>query len=214
SGSNKARACAAGDRSGATTGDEDGNGALGPLLVLRVRRVCRDRALPPLVAFGSADLAQRRVERLRPVLDHDRIRMRSEVVVPDRVLRRAAHRRHERVLAVVFHPHERGLAQLARLVAPSRDDDHRQTRVEQRVGLTALRLLVGLDLLAHPVPWTRLVLIFPRHGRTLATRARGPETGIPQLRTAAGAAAAGAGVATTGTLHHVAADVAQHHLAG
>ena len=50
------------------------------------------------------------------VLQFD-VRVRDDVVVPNRVLRRPAQRGDHGVFAIVLDPHERGLAQLAGLGA-------------------------------------------------------------------------------------------------
>src|SRR4051812_2452537 len=100
--------------------DEHGNLALRSLLVLGVRRIGLDRALPPLSPLGSRDLADADVEGLRAVLDRHRLWIGLEVVIPDGVLRQTALRRDERVLAGVLDAHERRLAQLAGLVAARR----------------------------------------------------------------------------------------------
>ena len=51
--------------------DENRDQTLGLLLVLRVRRIRRDRPLPPRLALGARDLPHGCVERFGTVLDHD-----------------------------------------------------------------------------------------------------------------------------------------------
>ena len=87
------------------------------------------------------------------------------------MLRRAAHRRHQRVLAVVLDAHQRELTDLGGLVAPGRHDDDRQSPVEQRVGLGPTRAFIGLDLIAHPLRRTRFVFTCQRHVRNATGRA-------------------------------------------
>ena len=56
------------------------------------------------------------------------------------------------------------------LVPPRRDDDDRQPGVVERVGLSAARSFVGLDLLAHPSRRARFVLTFqPSWARTVVS---------------------------------------------
>ena len=148
----------------ARAGDEHRDPALRALLVLRVRRVRRHRAFPPLGPLGPVDLADVGRERFGTVLDHHRVGVRFEVEVPHGVLGRAAHRRDERVLAVVLHAHQRRLADQPRLGAARGHDDDGQPGVAQRVGLAPAGAFVGLDLLADPLPRARLVLAFGRHG--------------------------------------------------
>ena len=88
---------------------------------------------------GALDLAHGHVDRLGAVLHRDRGGVGAQVVHPDRVLRRAAHRPDQRVLAVVLDAHEGQLADLAGLVAARRDDDDRLPGVAQRVVLLARR---------------------------------------------------------------------------
>src|SRR5579859_7341704 len=86
---------------GLAAGDEDRDLTLGALLVLGVRRIGRDSPLPPLRALVATDLADAHLEGRGTILEDDLIRIGPEVVVPDRILGRAAHGCHERVLAIV-----------------------------------------------------------------------------------------------------------------
>ncbi len=163
--------------SGAARRDEHRDDAFGLALVVRVVGVGGDGPVPPpraLVAFELADFDR---ERLGPVLDEHLVGMRFEVVVPDRMRGRAAHRRDERVLAVVLDAHQRDLADLAALVAAHRDDDDGQPTVEQRVRFFPAGPFVGRDLIADPLHRARLVLTGKCHGRhdTGTGDQRGPE---------------------------------------
>jgi hypothetical protein len=146
-----------------TAGHEHRDLPVGFLLVLGVRRKRSDGALPPGGAFLAGDLTDFCLERLRPVLDGDLIRIGLEVVVPDRVLGSSALRCHEDVLTVVFNPHQGNLADLSALVASHGHDDHRETRVPKGVGLLATRALVGLYLLPHPLGPAGDVVALDRH---------------------------------------------------
>jgi hypothetical protein len=106
-------------------GDEDGDLPCRALLILGVRRVGGDGALPPLGALIAAHLTYVHLERLRTILNHHLVRTGLQVVVPDGVLGRAAHGRHQRVFPAVLDPHQRNLADRTRLVPPHRHDDHR-----------------------------------------------------------------------------------------
>src|SRR5687767_2290766 len=131
-------------------GDEDGDLALGLLLVVGVGREDSDAPLPPGGALVAGDLADPDGEGLGAVLDHDLVGIGPEVVDPYRVLGRSAVGADQRVLAVVLDPHEGDLADVAALVAPHRDDDHRNAGIPQRVGFPAAGALIGLDLIADP----------------------------------------------------------------
>src|SRR3954466_2439293 len=93
---------------------EDGDLAVGLLLVLGVRRGLRDAPLPPLLALLALGQAGAVLVRLGAVLEIDD-RVGQEVVVPGRVGRGAALGGDGGVHAVVLHAHDRVLAQLARL---------------------------------------------------------------------------------------------------
>src|SRR5581483_9936731 len=95
--------------------------------------------------------------------------IRAQVVHPHRMRGRAAHRADEDVTGAVLDPHERRLADRARLVPRVRDDDDRQSRVAQRGALRAAAPLVEVHLLAHPVSRTRNV--FGHHGLCTSSRA-------------------------------------------
>ena len=108
--------------------DEDRDLPVRLLLVVGVRRVRGDGPLPPLGLLRAGDLAGRHVLLDRAVLELD-MRVGLDVVVPDRVLGRAAQRGDHRVTPVVLHPHQRGLAELAALRAPRGQHDDGQPRV-------------------------------------------------------------------------------------
>src|SRR5690606_15313966 len=95
---------------------ENGDLAVGLLLVLRVIGPDRDGTVPPELLLLAGDLARGVVGDLRAVAQFD-VRVVLDVVVPDGMFRRPAERGHHGVLAVVLDPHERGLAQLAGLAA-------------------------------------------------------------------------------------------------
>ena len=94
-------------------------------------------------------------------------------------LRAAAVGAHQGVLALVLHPHQGDLADVAALVPPHGHDDDRDARVPQRVGLPAAGALVGLDLVANPAHRARNVLTFhrtapPFRPNGIATLRQGP----------------------------------------
>ena len=94
-----------------------------------------------------------------------------------RVLRRPALRGHQRVPAVVLHPHERGVPQLARLRAADRHQDDRPVGdVATLVRRPRLEDLLGL--LAHPALGTDQAFTCQRHGRipTSVVGARSPHS--------------------------------------
>jgi glyoxylase-like metal-dependent hydrolase (beta-lactamase superfamily II) len=142
--------------------DEDRNEPVGPLLVFGVRRVGSDRALPPGSAFLAADLAGGRLPLVRAVLDLN-VRVGEEVVVPQRVLRRAALGRDSEVGTLVLDAHQRGLADLAGLGAAVRDDDDRHARVPQRRPLGAAAALVFFHLSPDPFGRARFVFTVNSH---------------------------------------------------
>src|SRR4051812_44213220 len=84
----------------------------GAPLVVGVRRICGDRAVPPRHLLVAAHLASDHAPNVWAVTELD-MRVSLEVVVPDRVCRLTTHRRDGGVPAVVLDPHERGLADLA-----------------------------------------------------------------------------------------------------
>src|SRR5229473_5568237 len=94
----------------------------GLLLVLGVGRVGGHRPLPPLRPLVAGDLPRDHGPAVRAVLKLH-LRVRPEVVVPQRVGRGTALRGHRRVPAVMLDPHQRGLAQLA-APDPAVGDDH------------------------------------------------------------------------------------------
>src|SRR6478735_11725772 len=95
---------------------EDRDLPVGLLLVLGVRRVLLDRALPPLRALGALGDPGAVGRLVGAVLEVD-LGVLDEVVVPGRVVGRAALGRDRGVHAVVLHPHDGVLAQLAGLGA-------------------------------------------------------------------------------------------------
>src|SRR4051794_5813254 len=134
---------------------EDRDQSVGAGLVLRVRRIRLDRAFPPDLSFSTVELPGTTVDDRLAVLDGDRIGIRLEVVVPDRMLRCTALGGDHGVLAVVLHPHQRELTDLAGLVAPSGEDHHRPLRFAQQVAFPAAGPLVQLDLITYPLLGTR-----------------------------------------------------------
>ena len=121
---------------------------VGLLLVLGVVGPGRDRALPPRGLLVAEDLARLVVLGDRAVLQLD-ARVRLDVVVPDRMLRRAAQRCDHRVLAVVLHPHQRGLADLAALGADGGQQDDGLALQLGALGAAGLHVLLGV--VAGPV---------------------------------------------------------------
>src|SRR6059036_2078017 len=90
----------------------------------------------------------------RAVLELD-MRVLLEVVVPDWVLRGAAHRRHHGVPAIVLDAHQRRLPQLARLRSDRGQNDDRAS--PQIPGFGAARRFVAFSLLAGPARRARRV---------------------------------------------------------
>src|SRR5882757_2480800 len=115
---------------------EDWDHTVSLLLVLGVRRICGDRALPPLRLLVPSDLTGRHVLAHGPVLERH-ARVGRDVEVPDRVTREAAFRGHGRVPPLVLHAHQRDLANLATLRAARRENDDGQARVPERRPLRA-----------------------------------------------------------------------------
>ena len=134
----------------------------GLLLVRRVRRVRGDRPLPPVLTLGSADLARDHVLLARAVLEFDQ-GIRADIVVPERMIRCTALRRHHGVPAVVFHPHHRRLVHLAAPGAAIGHDHHRQASLAQRQALRPAGTLVQFDLIAHPCRRAGHVFSVNRH---------------------------------------------------
>src|SRR5215212_9747043 len=138
---------------------------------LGVRRICGDGALPPDLPFLALELACVDVEPIGTVLDHQGIGIRLEVVIPVRMLRSAALRGHHGVRAVVLHPHQGNLPDLAALPAPGREDHHRQRRATQRICLAPVRGFVALNLFSNPRQRTWLVVSIQRHASLLSAQA-------------------------------------------
>src|SRR5450755_1044199 len=191
----RARSTVAAGRSAAAGGEEHRDEAVGLHLVIGVRRECRDGALPPGCPLLAGQLADRHVERLGAILDHDGVRVGLEVVVPDRVGGRPALGGDQQVLAVVLHAHERRLAQLAALIAAAGDDDHGKPGVAERIGLLAARGLVSLHLIADPLGGAGDVLAFETHEQTIC---RPLWPGRASLMVPARYAIAGAAIIGTG----------------
>src|SRR5690606_18834835 len=103
----------------------------------------RRRPGPPLGLLVAGDLAGPHVVDARAVLDAG-VRVGQQVVVPDRVLGRPAHRRHHGVGTVVLDPHERRLAQLARPAALAGEDDAGLAFERPALGATAGLVLAHL----------------------------------------------------------------------
>ena len=156
--------------------------AVGAALVVRVVGIGGDRALPPQRLLLAGHLARDEVARLRAVLQLH-VRIALEVVVPARVLRRAAEGRDERVDAVVLHAHQRDTAEHAGLLGVHRHHHHVSAPdVDRRRGAG---LEDRVDLRAHPVRGVGGVGSLQRHGqgngppprRIPAARATGVEPG-------------------------------------
>src|ERR1700733_13124405 len=107
--------------------DEDGHRPGGLLLVLGVVRPGRDGPLEPGRVLLAVDLPGLVVLLGRAVLKFH-VRVRGQVVVPDRVLGRTAQRRDHGVLAVVLDAHQRRLAQLPGLGTYRRQHDRALAR--------------------------------------------------------------------------------------
>src|SRR4029079_19297923 len=88
--------------------DRDLPGSL-PLVAVVVRPDL-DRSGPPGRPLVAGQLAGEVVPLLVAILELD-VGVLLEVVVPDGILRRAALRGDDRVVAIMLDPHERGLAE-------------------------------------------------------------------------------------------------------
>src|SRR6185312_11353837 len=97
------------------------------------------------------------------VLDAHGVRVGLQVVHPPGIGGSAALGPDQEVMTVALYPHQRRLADLSALRSSGRDDDDRQSGVEQGVGLATTGSLVVTDLVAHPLSWARLVLTFESH---------------------------------------------------
>src|SRR5262245_38439704 len=146
--------------------DEDWDAPCGPRLVLCVRRIGHDGEIPEPCALGLVlDLAD--PHRLhRGVIADLNGRVGAQVVYPDRVLRRPAHRPDEDVIGTVLDAHQRGLADRTGLIAGVGHDDHGQPGVAERGAIGPTTALVELDLVAYPLSGAGNVL---RHGALLDT---------------------------------------------
>src|SRR3954451_1659446 len=132
--------------------------SLGPLLILRVPRIGLDGPLPPDLPLLALQLSSGCVDKLDTVLHHQRLGISFQVEIPLRMFWRAALRGDHRVLAVMLHPHQGNLSDLATFPAPSGEEDNRSIGAGQRVGLAASSGLISLDLLARLLPRTWFVL--------------------------------------------------------
>ncbi len=126
---------------------EHGDLAVRPGLIPRVVGPRLDRTLPPDDFLVAGHLAGGVVALRRAILQFD-VGVLFQVVVPDRVLRGAAHGCDDRVHTVVLHAHQRCLAQLAGLRADRGQHDDRPTA--KVGGVRAVRSLESLGLLARP----------------------------------------------------------------
>ena len=158
--------------------DEHGNLTSGPALILGVGRESGDRAVPPLGALVTRDLPGGHVPPVRAILDFDP-RVRAEVVVPARMGRRAALRRHRHIAAVMLDPHHRCLAHLAAARPTVGDDHHGKTGLAQGRALRPTRALKKLDLLADPALRARLIFTLDRHAPSQHLRSGPPHAGPP-----------------------------------
>src|SRR6476661_1694634 len=151
---------------------EDRDLTVGLLLVLGVRRVLRDRPLPPLRALVALGDTRAVGVLLSAVLEVD-LGVVDEVLVPRRVLGRPALGGDRGVHTVVLDPHHRVLAQLARLRTLRRDHDDGPLRLAHE-GVRALPVgrLELLHLLAHPVARAGLVLTLKCHTGSMPARGR------------------------------------------
>src|SRR5215203_852987 len=149
--------------------DEDGDLPRRLLLVVRVVRVGRHRALPPRRLLLARHFAGEIVAFDRSILQLD-VRVLLEIVVPDGVLWRASERRDHRVLALVFDAHQRCFAQLS--AASANGGHHDDGHAAQGVPFRAPRLLEALGLLACPVGCAWFVFSNERHRRWISFAAR------------------------------------------
>src|SRR5687768_16684756 len=94
-----------------TTYQKDRNQPLCALLIVGVGRVGGDSPLPPDGAFLDFEFPGDAIERLGAVLEHH-LRVRLDVVVPNRVLGGSAERGDHRVVAIVLNAHEGSLTHL------------------------------------------------------------------------------------------------------
>src|SRR5688572_29431024 len=86
------------------------------------------------------------------------------------MLRRSANGADHRVLAIMLHPHQSKLPDLADLVAPGGEDDNWATGARQCVGFASIRGFVTLNLLPHPATRAGLVLPCQRHSIIIDSR--------------------------------------------
>src|SRR5215475_2315794 len=137
--------------------DEHRDLAGGLLLVFGVRRVCGDRALPPLGPLVPRQLPGDHVPLAGAVLQlHGR--RRAQVVIPAWVGGGSALGRDSGITAVMLDAHHRCLAELAGVRPAIGDDHYRQAGVAQRRAVCPSRALVELDLITYPGSRARLVL--------------------------------------------------------
>src|SRR5215467_3102143 len=116
--------------------------------------------LPPGRALVAGYLSRLVVLLDRAVLQFH-MRVRRQVVVPDGVAGSTAQGGHDGIVAIVFDPHQRGLAYLPRLGAHRRQDDHR-TAI-QLGPLDAAGVLVEVNLVTRPRGRAWLVVTGKRH---------------------------------------------------
>src|SRR3954469_13679384 len=138
--------------------------AVGPLLVLRVRRPGLDRVVPPLAPLLAGQQPHGVGVPLGSVLELD-LGAGEEVVVPLRVVVRPALRGDRDVLPVALDPHHRVLPQEPAPGADRGDHYDRVAGVSQRVGPLSVGLLVRRDLVTDPLLLAGGVDPFECHAR-------------------------------------------------
>ena len=120
--------------------DEERDPSFGLGLVFLVRRIGGDGELPqPRPLRLVSDLADPHRLYLRMIAKLDG-GVGAQVVHPDRVRGRSAHRADEDVARTVLDAHQRCLANRAGLVAGVRHDDHRQPGVTKRGAFPAVEI--------------------------------------------------------------------------
>src|SRR6185503_11536698 len=126
--------------------DHDRNLAGGPLLVFLVRRPDRGHLLPQRRLLGLGGGAGARLEALGHHLHLD-LGLRGQVLVPGRVLGRAAAGGHHHVAVAVAAVDQRGRAGLAGAPAGRRQQEGRHALPDVAVLATGLEVTLGVFLL-------------------------------------------------------------------
>jgi Putative neutral zinc metallopeptidase len=144
------RPCRSDETLGSGRSNEDRNHSVSLLLVVKVRREDSGCSLPPRGALFAEDFTDGHIEWGGAVLNRDRFRRCDQVVVPTGVRRLAAHGRDEGILTVMLNPHQCDLSDVAGFGPDHRHNDHRNTRLSERVAFGSAGSFVQVDLVANP----------------------------------------------------------------